>query len=179
MFSKNKVCAFLLALILVPIQMFAVPALPVAKRIMVGNEEYYVSLRGDEFGHYWQAETGEKIIQQEDGRYRILSHFEAENLLYKTAEGRRKANATRNQNQHGFLTSLIGSKRGLVILVDYRDQRFSLENPTATYNEIFNQLDYKGYGTMVALLSGFCQFPKMLDATFCRSIRKISDSIYF
>ena len=146
MFSKNKVCAFLLALILVPIQMFAVPALPVAKRIMVGNEEYYVSLRGDEFGHYWQAETGEKIIQQEDGRYRILSHFEAENLLYKTAEGRRKANATRNQNQHGFLTSLIGSKRGLVILVDYRDQRFSLENPTATYNEIFNQLDYKGYG---------------------------------
>ena len=146
MFGKNKVCLFLLALIFVPIQMFAVPALPVAKRIAVGDVEYYVSLRGDEFGHWWQAETGEKIIQQKDGKYRILSHFEAENLLYRTAESRRNANATRNQKQHGFLSNLIGSKRGLVILVDFRDNRFSLENPNFTYNEIFNQLDYKGYG---------------------------------
>ena len=168
MFSKNKVFAFLLALIVVPIQMFAVPALPVAKRIMVGNEEYYVSLRGDEFGHYWQAETGEKIIQQEDGRYRILSHFEAENLLYKTAEGRRRANATRNQKQHGFLSSLIGSKRGLVILVDFRDNRFSLEDPNTTYNEIFNQLDYKGYGMTGSvrdyfLAQSYGQFDMTLD----------------
>lgn len=168
MFSKNKVCMLLLVLFLLPIQLIAVPALPVAKRIMVGDVEYYVSLRGDEFGHYWQAETGEKIVQQEDGRYRILSHFEAENLLYKTAEGRRRANATRNQKQHGFLSSLIGSKRGLVILVDFRDNRFSLEDPNTTYNEIFNQLDYKGYGMTGSvrdyfLAQSYGQFDMTLD----------------
>ena len=168
MFSKNKVCMLLLVLFLLPIQLIAVPALPVAKRIMVGDVEYYVSLRGDEFGHYWQAETGEKIVQQEDGRYRVLSHFEVENLMYRTAEGRRRANATRNQKQHGFLSSLIGSKRGLVILVDFRDNRFSLEDPNTTYNEIFNQLDYKGYGMTGSvrdyfLAQSYGQFDMTLD----------------
>lgn len=146
MISKNKVCLFLFVLMLLPLQMIAVPAKPVTRRILIGDVEYHVSFRGDEFGHYWQAESGEKIIQNKDGRYKVLSYFEAENLLQRTSESRSRVNALRKQKQHGFLSNLTGSKKGLVILVNFRDNVFSTDDPKAIYNEMFNQLDYTDYG---------------------------------
>ena len=68
---SKKISAFIVCLTLVlmlPMQVWAVPAKPVTKRIMVGDTEYSVFLQGDEFCHYWQAETGEKIVKRQDGR---------------------------------------------------------------------------------------------------------------
>lgn len=147
MISKNKVCLLLLALLLLPIHMIAVPALSsVAKTIKVGNTEYAVTLRGDEFCHYWQAETGEKIVKKADGSYHILSYFESENLIQQASESRNTANSRRIRKQEELRQPLTGTKKGLVILVNFRDNEFSISDPNSTYNDIFNQLDYTGYG---------------------------------
>lgn len=143
-----KLLVFLIALICPPIHVCAVPAKPITQRIMVGNLEYNVSLRGDEFCHYWQADGGEIIAMKEDGRYHVLSYFEVENMLYKASEARTIANGSRvqRQKQHGFLKSLTGKKRGLVILVNFKDNSYSTSNPNALFNEVFNTLNYTGYG---------------------------------
>ena len=143
-----KLLVFLIALICPPIHVCAVPAKPITQRIMVGNLEYNVSLRGDEFCHYWQADGGEIIAMKEDGRYHVLSYFEVENMLYKASGARTIANGSRvqRQKQHGFLKSLTGKKRGLVILVNFKDNSYSTSNPNALFNEVFNTLNYTGYG---------------------------------
>lgn len=146
---SKKFPAFIASLmfsLLMPMQMWAVPAKPVAKRIKVGDIEYATTLRGDEFCHYWQAETGEKIIRRTDGNYHILSYFETENMFHRASQARNATNAARAKKQHGFLTSLTGTKKGLVILVNFKDNAFSIPDPKNTYNAIFNQLDYTGYG---------------------------------
>lgn len=144
-----KIPSFIACLTLVlmlPMQVWAVPAKPVTKRIMVGDTEYSVFLQGDEFCHYWQAETGEKIVKRQDGRYHILSYFETENLFQQASQARTAANVARTSKQHEFLTSLTGAKKGLVILVNFTDNAFSVTNPNPIYEQIFNQLNYTGYG---------------------------------
>ena len=140
---RKKIYSLIACLTLVlflPMQVWAVPAKPVTKRVMVGDTEYSVFLQGDEFCHYWQAETGEKIVQCQDGRYHILSYFETENMFQQASQARTAVNGARASKQHGFLKSLTGSKRGLVILVNFKDLSFSVTNPSPMYNQIFNQL---------------------------------------
>jgi M6 family metalloprotease-like protein len=146
MHKMYKRFALLLALVCLSIHIFAVPAKPITKRIMVGNLEYTVSLQGDEFCHYWLADGGEIIAMKDDGRYHVLSYFEAENMLYKASMARANVNAQRAQKQHGFLKSLTGNKRGLVILVNFKDNAFSTSNPNLLYNDVFNSLNYTDYG---------------------------------
>ncbi|MBQ5655869.1 MAG: M6 family metalloprotease domain-containing protein [Bacteroidaceae bacterium] len=146
---RKKIYSLIACLTLVlflPMQVWAVPAKPVTKRVMVGDTEYSVFLQGDEFCHYWQAETGEKIVQRQDGRYHILSYFETENMFQQASQARTAVNGARASKQHGFLKSLTGSKRGLVILVNFKDLSFSVTNPSPMYNQIFNELNYTGYG---------------------------------
>ena len=126
MLNKYKLSLLFLLLACLQMQLFAVPALPVLKKLKVGSVEYSVTLCGDEFFHYWQAETGEKIVKRPDGRFHILSFYETENMVQLATEARNRENVRRTPKRtHGFLTSLTGSKKGLVILVNFKDNAFS------------------------------------------------------
>ena len=169
MLNKYKLVLLILLAMCLQMQVFAVPALPVLKKLKVGSVEYSVTLCGDEFFHYWQAETGEKIVKRPDGRFHILSFYETENMVQLATEARNRENVRRTQKRtHGFLTSLTGSKKGLVILVNFKDNAFSTSNTQKLYNEIFNQLNYSGYGMTGSvrdyfLAQSYGQFDMTLD----------------
>ena len=143
-FYATLVCT--MAMLLCSAQLLAVPALPLTKRVNVGGKECLVTLRGDEYLHYWQDESGLKIRETADGTFRTLSYFEEKNMRENADEARGMQNVRRMRRAHGFQQSLTGEKHGLVILVNFQDNTFSTEETAATYNEIFNTLNYTGYG---------------------------------
>lgn len=143
-FYATLVCT--IAMLLCSAQLRAVPALPLTKRVNVGGKECLVTLRGDEYLHYWQDESGLKIRETADGTFRTLSYFEEKNMRENADEARGMQNVRRMRRAHGFQQSLTGEKHGLVILVNFQDNTFSTEETAATYNEIFNTLNYTGYG---------------------------------
>lgn len=169
MMKRYNVLFVLLAVfLLIPIRLHAVPALPVLHKVKVGNMEYKVSLQGDEYFHYWQAETGEKIVERPDGSFHVLSFFEEENMRQQAADEMKRENTRRMRRAHGFQSSLTGTKKGLVILVNFKDNAFSIPNADATYDEIFNQLNYTGYGMTGSvrdyfLAQSYGQFDMTLD----------------
>lgn len=144
--SKYKIFLLLLALIYEPVQMMAVPALPVIKRLKKDGMEYSLTLRGDEFFHYWEDASGMKFLEKNDGSFRTLSFYEEQYIREVSNESRARENNSRMRKSHAFLNTLTGTKKGLVILVNFKDNNFSSSNPGTTYNSIFNQLNYTGYG---------------------------------
>lgn len=144
--SKYKIFLLLLALIYGPVQMMAVPALPVIKKLKMDDMEYSLTLRGDEFFHYWEDASGMKFLEKNDGSFRTLSFYEEQYIREVSNESRARENNSRMRKSHAFLNTLTGTKKGLVILVNFKDNAFSASNPNSTYNNIFNQLGYTGYG---------------------------------
>lgn len=146
MLNRIKSLVSLLVLTCISLQIHSVPAKPVLKKVMMGDTEYTLTLRGDEFFHYWEDHSGVKLMEVGDGTFRTLSFYEEKLLRETSDEARARENSGRMRKTHEFLTSLTGTKKGLVILVNFQDNAFTESNPRSTYNSIFNQLNYTGYG---------------------------------
>ena len=134
-------------ILLCPATLRAVPAYP-AKRIvkMADGTEQVLTLTGDEYCHYWLTDDGKSMALQDDGTFRPLSYFELENIKASGNEARRGSNARRAQRRAiGNFQPILGKKRGLVILVNFRDVKFSMEDPKAIYQDFFNKHGYTDY----------------------------------
>jgi len=105
-------------------------------------------LVGDEHGHYWQAEDGIAYIQAVDADYYVP--VEAQQVLAKAKARRAKVNAQRVQKREfGHPTHYEGQKKGIIILVNFKDKSFQSSNNNALYQKIanqenFNEGDFKG-----------------------------------
>ena len=148
MIMRNKLLLLLTAVLFLPASLKAVPAYP-AKRIvkMADGTEQVLTLTGDEFCHYWLTEDGKSMVLQADGTFRPLSYFELENIKAAGSEARSGSNARRARRKAiGNFQPILGKKRGLVILVNFRDVKFVTENPQAVYQDFFNKRGYTDYG---------------------------------
>ncbi|MCR5433653.1 MAG: M6 family metalloprotease domain-containing protein [Bacteroidaceae bacterium] len=146
--KRNKLLLLLTAVLFLPASLKAVPAYP-AKRIvkMADGTEQVLTLTGDEFCHYWLTEDGKSMVLQADGTFRLLSYFELENIKAAGSEARSGSNARRARRKAiGNFQPILGKKRGLVILVNFRDVKFVTENPQTVYQDFFNKRGYTDYG---------------------------------
>jgi len=161
----------LLALLVIVLSLSAVPA---RKRTFVhtqsNGEQITLMLVGDENLHYYlNTATQEKMLKGEDGDFYVMSDAQMTTMSQK-AEVRRKAmNEARvarleKNREAGILTSsttamangprkvgdvsggMTGSKKGLVILVNFSDKSFASSHTQTVLNNQFNQEGYSDGG---------------------------------
>lgn len=124
---------------------WAVPAKRgIWKTVKLSNgTEVRVELRGDEYCSFWQSENGTKYVRQSDAEYFVEADMA---LLDKQAvSGRSKAPLRSPQkvsigdNNH---PAFVGNKKGLIILVNFKDQKFLPTHDASYYSHLANDLNF-------------------------------------
>ncbi len=105
-----------------------------------------VELRGDEFLNYWQAEDGRRFV-----RNATTAKYELADMtkLRERAQTIRKSinikggtqNAPARSATRAASSQYTGQKKGLVILIDFPDRRFTHGSP-ALYERILNEENF-------------------------------------
>ena len=135
------------ALLCLALSVWAVPA----KRgvwcslSLVDGTEVEAQLVGDEFLHYYVSEDGTKYVQDEStGLYRKMTdEVTAQRraaVRRAQAQGRQKRMLRKAQASNVFQ----GTKKGLIILVQFTDSKFKSGHDLALYERIANDENYSG-----------------------------------
>ena len=137
-----------LLLMLMATVVMAVPAKKgLWKTITLENgQEVRAQLKGDEFGHYWQtadgmrymAANGQYVEQTPDARQKAAQR-RVQAQQHRTARlGSKTANGVRRGP-----ASHLDDKKGLILLVNFKDVKFQEENNQALYNNVANTPGYR------------------------------------
>ena len=128
----------------------AVPAYPGIWRTirLADGSEVKVMLRGDEHVHFWQSAEGKVYVPDGDsGLFKAVSMKSIDRKA--AAKQRRMARAANTKGQRFRAPGenknpaiFQGSKRGLILLVEFSDKHFSMSSPKNFYTHIAND---KGY----------------------------------
>ncbi len=135
------------ALVLMCATAFAVPAKRVSKTVtLTDGTQVTVTLRGDENLHYYATADGRIVEQKADGTYDFVSADQMKTRRAKAAQRRESMEkARRVKHKVGSAGNYIGKKKGLVILVNFKDVK--LQSGTATtFPRMANEVGYKGNG---------------------------------
>ena len=110
---------------------------------LVDGTEVKAQLVGDEFLHYYVSEDGTKYVQDEStGLYRkmtdeVIAQRRAA-VRRAQAQGRQKRMLRKAQASNVFQ----GTKKGLIILVQFTDSKFKSGHDLALYKRIANDANY-------------------------------------
>ena len=137
-----------LSLMLVTAAVMAVPAKKGLWKTIVLEDgtEVRAQLKGDEFGHYWQtadgmrymAANGQFVEQTPDARQKAVQR-RVQAQQHRTARlGTKTANGVRRAP-----SSHLDDKKGLILLVNFKDVKFQEENNQALYNNVANTPGYR------------------------------------
>ncbi len=134
---------FILTLLLtvVTVTMMAVPAKKgIWKTLKLQDgTEVRATLVGDEHGHFWKAENGQAYIQKGD----VYVTVDAQKTIAKAKARRAKVNAQRFQRRtFGHPTTILGHKKAIMILANFKDKKFQTSHDNALYQKIANQEGY-------------------------------------
>mgnify|MGYP002614704981 CR=1 FL=1 len=125
--------------------MWAVPAKRgVWKTVKLADgTEVRVELRGDEHVSFWQAKNGRKYTKQADSEYFVETDMK---VLSQKAMSNRSKSPLRSPQKVSIgdtnHPSFIGSKKGLIILVNFKDRKFLSEHDEDYYGHLANDLDF-------------------------------------
>ena len=145
--NMKQIIFILNALLCLVLSVWAVPA----KRgvwcslSLVDGTEVKAQLVGDEFLHYYVSEDGTKYVQDEStGLYRKMTdEVTAQRraaVCRAQAQGRQKRMLRKAQANNAFQ----GTKKGLIILVQFTDSKFKSGHDLALYRRIANDENYSG-----------------------------------
>lgn len=110
---------------------------------LVDGTEVKAQLVGDEFLHYYVSEDGTKYVQDEStGLYRKMTDevtAQRRSAIRRAqAQGRQKRMLRKAQASNAFQ----GTKKGLIILVQFTDSKFKSGHDLALYKRIANDANY-------------------------------------
>lgn len=138
---------------------WAVPAKPVTiHHTQKDGTELTLTLVGDEYMSYYTTLEGRAMRQGEDGDYYVITDLTERQA--KASIRRAQANQQRVQRLRshvysdvpgpkrtiGKFSKMEGTKRGLVILVNFNDVKFQSGNDVAAFRNQFNQEGYSKNG---------------------------------
>ena len=134
-----KKVSLLLVAILTTLATYAVPARPVWQtKTQPDGTTIELRLVGDEFYHYWQDREGNIVRCNADGYWQVVE----DEVIRREGDKamRRKASAISQQKRatrnHNF------ASHGLVILVNFKDSKFSAENNQEAMSDLMNSDSY-------------------------------------
>ena len=99
-------------------------------------------LSGDEFAHFWQSVDGRCFVEQEDGTYALADM----NQLRATSRSMHMKRAQRHARRAPLHTQIghehapiVGTKKGIIILVEYTNSQFAEGHDQVLYDRIANE----------------------------------------
>ena len=122
----------------ITVMVMAVPAKPGLWKMLTLQDgtEVRAILVGDEHGHFWKAENGQAYIQQGDAYVAV----DVQQIIKKAKARRAKVNAKRVQKREfGHPTTILGQKKAIMILVNFKDKSFQTGHDNALFNRIANE----------------------------------------
>ena len=133
---------FLLVLFVATVGIHAIPAMPGLWRTLQLNDgsEVQAQLKGDEFCHYWRTADGRNYVKSGDVYVEVSES--AISIRARSFRSARQASAMSRRVAIGERTHYTGKKKGLVILVDFKDVKFKSSNTLAKYKNILNKEGY-------------------------------------
>ncbi len=132
-----------LSLILVTIAVMAVPAKKGLWKTIVLEDgtEVRAQLKGDEFGHFWRTADGKQYVAV-DGQYREETPEMRQMAASRRIQAQQRRVARQATNTvHGVRRASeahLNEKKGLILLVNFKDVKFQEENDQAFYNNVAN-----------------------------------------
>ena len=136
---KKFFLTFLLTV--VTVTMMAVPAKRGLWKTLTLQDGTQVraTLVGDEHGHFWKAENGQAYTQQGD----VYVPFDAQQVIQRAKARRAKVNAQRAkrlaQRRIGEVGNYTGKKKAIVLLVNFKDQKFETGHDNTLFTRIANE----------------------------------------
>lgn len=152
--------------------MMAVPAKPGLWRSITLTDGTVVraQLMGDEFTHWWQdADGNQYVLNQTSGRFSKKT-VDATAGLAK----RRKAQAAvaRQAARRAASGSLFkGQKRGLIILAQFPNSKFSMNDPQAFFNRFANEIGFHDGNFQEAC--AITSWHRVVDSSILSSMSKV------
>ena len=140
-----KKLLFILSLWVMTMAVMAIPAkrgLWTTIKLADGTE-VKATLVGDEHGHYWKAEDGKAYQQVADAEY--YQAVDAEQIAKRSNARRvnlKRSNRAMRKVSIGEQTHYSGQKKGIVILMQFKDTKFKTANNLAKYKDILNKENY-------------------------------------
>lgn len=111
---------------------------------LADGTEVRAQLVGDEYGHYWQAADGTAYGFQGDGQF--YAAIDKQQITRRAKARRQQIDAKRLQRlqrrRAGEAGGYVGSKRAVIILVDFPDLRFKSGHDNSLYQKIANAENY-------------------------------------
>lgn len=109
---------------------------------LADGTEVRVELRGDEFGHFWQSADGVKYI--EDNAQGVYKVADMKTVSEKASARRRSVSKARSaaRLRRPKAPLYTGSKKGLLILVQFTDKKFKASNNLALYRQVVSGTNY-------------------------------------
>ncbi len=140
-------------LLLATVAVNAIPAQPGLWRTYktADGKTLRVQLCGDEFMRYWQAEDGKCFTLANDelrpaDMTALQKHAtEMRATMYESAQANSPMRA-QGVNKVAQRTSFTGSKRCVILLVQFSDVKFTMDDPQAYYDRVANEKGLSGNG---------------------------------
>ena len=127
---------------------WAVPAEPVRRTVTLADgTQVTVTLKGDEFLHYYVTDDGRKVELQADGTYTLLSDATFNTRRAAARQRHESVSQTRREVRSKAAGSVnpdaafAGQKKGLVLLVDFPDARMRSDS-YSVYERMLNEDGY-------------------------------------
>ena len=108
---------------------------------LADGTEVKAQLVGDEHGHFWMTEDGKAYAQ--DGNTKTYKQVEKKTIIEHAKARRAKVNAKRVQKrQFGHPTTILGQKKAIMLLVNFKDTKFKTAHDNALYQRIANEENF-------------------------------------
>ena len=152
---KTKLLLTLAAWMFASAAVLAVPAKRVTKTVRLDNgTTVELTLRGDEHFSFYTDASGNPYKKTMKGKYERLTTKEVDSLWTLRKSERMQLSPTTSSTRRNMpirragIPSLVttGKQRGLVILMQFTDQKFVTENPQTTFKRFFNESGYTDGG---------------------------------
>ena len=128
-------------MLVVTIAVMAVPARKGQTKTitLADGSTVQATLVGDEHGHFWKAADGQ-AYQKAGEFYKMV---DAKTVMEQAKARRNKVNAKRVQRRtFGHPTTITGKKKAIMILVNFKDQKYKTGHDNALFNDIANKENY-------------------------------------
>ncbi|MBO5603529.1 MAG: M6 family metalloprotease domain-containing protein, partial [Prevotella sp.] len=152
---KTRLLLILSLFLFVSVAVQAVPAKRVKKTVKLDNgKTVELTLSGDEHFSFFTDEDGTPYRLSMNGKYERMTTMEVDSIwtkrkaerlgLSSSAQSTKRNMPKRRAGKPSSVTT--GKHRGLVILMQFQDEKFVTDNPKATFNRFFNEVGYSDGG---------------------------------
>jgi immune inhibitor A len=140
-----KNCAIVAIIILfVVLDAMAIPARrnTIKEVTLSDGTKVMAILRGDENGHWWETSDGTCLLINDKNEATILSNFQMKTKRQIASRKKNMSNSVRMTRAKDIAptgTSYSGTKRGLVILVNFKNKNMISDSSSEYFNRQFNE----------------------------------------